>query len=245
MALLLPPRPRRERNHASDFTAALDDYRQYLRRKREAEQRRQQYEQQAAQRTSESNGEGSSGGAAAADMGLKPGETIKLKLSDVRPGCRVLLDTAVLVCMRYLVHGHRNGGYCCRLRLRLCAVAVAACQHLSQHRLCSIGHDHACAALQSIKKRSSGGAGSIAAVASLVVAPGADVGTAAGSFFLKPPPAAGITVRPGQLQSATAAEGDDGAQQAGQQAALQPALTGHNSRLQAAADGDDWGDFVS
>jgi hypothetical protein len=28
-------------------------------------------------------------------MGLKPGETIKLKLSDVRAACMMLLDTAV------------------------------------------------------------------------------------------------------------------------------------------------------
>ena len=34
----------RDRMDASDFTAALDDYRQYLRRKQEAEQLRQEFD---------------------------------------------------------------------------------------------------------------------------------------------------------------------------------------------------------
>lgn len=75
----------RERMDASDFTAALDDYRQYLRRKQEAEQMRQQFSRQHLS-TDGQDGETAADGdaAAASDFSLKPGQTIRISLSPVR-----------------------------------------------------------------------------------------------------------------------------------------------------------------
>lgn len=70
---------------ASDFAAALDDYRQYLRRKQEAEQLRQDFDSLQPPSSSEGSGEGGADAAAAGqkDFSLKPGETIHIKLSPV------------------------------------------------------------------------------------------------------------------------------------------------------------------
>jgi hypothetical protein len=72
----------RTRGDASDFTAALDDYRQYLRRKAAAEAMRAEYE--AAEPSAEEGGTGSSSAAGPSlDLSLKPGQKITLKLSGV------------------------------------------------------------------------------------------------------------------------------------------------------------------
>lgn len=63
----------RERSDASNFAAALDDYRQYLRRKKEAEHMKEEYNLKESEDTVERT----------ADFSLKPGQTIKLKLSNV------------------------------------------------------------------------------------------------------------------------------------------------------------------
>lgn len=73
---------------ASDFTAALDDYRQYLRRKQEAEQLRQEFDTLQAPSSSGSDGAGEQQGtddssAPQRVCSLKPGETIHIKLSPV------------------------------------------------------------------------------------------------------------------------------------------------------------------
>jgi hypothetical protein len=73
----------RDRNEASNFTAALDDYRQYLRRLKEAEQMRQQYSQ-AEEGSREERGQGTSSSSSsstgpARDLSLK--EPIKLTLN--------------------------------------------------------------------------------------------------------------------------------------------------------------------
>lgn len=66
----------RDRGQASDFTAALDDHRQYLRRKRQAEELRQKFVSE--------EGEGEAGTPQqVADYSLKPGETIRISLSNV------------------------------------------------------------------------------------------------------------------------------------------------------------------
>jgi hypothetical protein len=94
---------------ASDFTAALDDYRQYLRRKREAEQLRQDFD--TLQPPSSSEGAGDGGAEAAAtgqrDFSLKPGETIHIKLSPVSArqqlgtlGLAVLSSNDLAVCSK-------------------------------------------------------------------------------------------------------------------------------------------------
>lgn len=68
----------RERNAASDFTAALDDFRQLVRRTREAEEMRQKFQGLSASRAAE--GAAAAGSAEAAeDLRLK--ETITLTLS--------------------------------------------------------------------------------------------------------------------------------------------------------------------
>lgn len=76
---------------ASDFTAALDDYRQYLRRKQEAEQLRQEFDSLQPPGGSNSSGseaaveggDAGSSGAQQKDFSLKPGETLHIKLSSV------------------------------------------------------------------------------------------------------------------------------------------------------------------
>lgn len=73
---------------ASDFTAALDDYRQYLRKRQEAQQLRLEFD--ALQPPSESGdgaAEGADGSSAGQrDFSLKPGETLHIKLSPVSMG---------------------------------------------------------------------------------------------------------------------------------------------------------------
>jgi hypothetical protein len=76
---------------ASDFAAALDDYRQYLRRKQEAAQLRQEFETlrvPSGNGSEAANAEGSAQDAAGQsaaqkDFSLKPGETLHIKLSPV------------------------------------------------------------------------------------------------------------------------------------------------------------------
>jgi len=98
---------------ASDFTAALDDYRQYLRRKQEAEQMRQEFDTLQVEGTSSNNSSGQreqqgadsaaaaqfGGSAAQKDFSLKPGETLHIKLSPVRVRLR-LVAVAALVLLR-------------------------------------------------------------------------------------------------------------------------------------------------
>eukprot|EP00775_Hariotina_reticulata_P003364 gene3364-3639_t len=71
----------RERADASDFSAALDDYRQYLRRKSEAEQMRRQFDQQLT--VSDDWTGATAAGAFCQDLSLKPGQTMHIKLSPV------------------------------------------------------------------------------------------------------------------------------------------------------------------
>lgn len=70
----------RERSQASNFTAALDDYRQFLRRQREAEQMKQRFD---AARDEEQPATADEQALPLPDYSLKPGQTIKLKLSNV------------------------------------------------------------------------------------------------------------------------------------------------------------------
>eukprot|EP00877_Chromochloris_zofingiensis_P004251 jgi/Chrzof1/13827/Cz08g14020.t1 len=69
----------RERSQASNFTAALDDYRQFLRRQREAEQMKQRFD---AARDEEQPATADEQALPLPDYSLKPGQTIKLKLSN-------------------------------------------------------------------------------------------------------------------------------------------------------------------
>jgi hypothetical protein len=65
---------RRDRSHATDFTAALSDHMGYLRRQQEARQMQEAY--RAAQ-------DGQQGpNLPTLDFSLKPGETVSLKLAD-------------------------------------------------------------------------------------------------------------------------------------------------------------------
>lgn len=68
----------RDRNEASGFTAALDEYRQYLRRKQEAQQMRAEY-------VGTGEDDASSSGPKH-DYSLKPGQTLKLNLATGKKG---------------------------------------------------------------------------------------------------------------------------------------------------------------
>jgi hypothetical protein len=98
--------PNRSREDASDFTAALDEYRQYLRRKREAEQLRQEFEQlqAAGAAAAAAGGDGKQqqqqqqqhGGGR--DLSLQPGQTIHINLkAAVSAQCSVGVAGAVFV----------------------------------------------------------------------------------------------------------------------------------------------------
>ncbi len=78
---------RRERAEASAFTAALDDYRQFLRRHREAAAMREQFET-SARTAAEQPGDAETGAArSGSDFSLKEGQTIKITLKNVSGLC--------------------------------------------------------------------------------------------------------------------------------------------------------------
>ena len=76
----------RERLQASDFNAALDDHRQFLRRKAEAEQIRQ--DREAAAEAAGASAGGSAAGAAATEKSysLEPGQTLHISLKKKTDG---------------------------------------------------------------------------------------------------------------------------------------------------------------
>ena len=82
---------RREREQASNFNTALYEHTQYLRRKKEAQEMRQAYES-AASGDAEDAAAGST--APQQDLSLKPGQTLKLKLSTVG-SCHIQLPHGV------------------------------------------------------------------------------------------------------------------------------------------------------
>ena len=69
----------REREQASNFNTALYEHTQYLRRKKEAAEMRQAYESSAS-----SDADDAASTTPQQDLSLKPGQTLKLKLSNVR-----------------------------------------------------------------------------------------------------------------------------------------------------------------
>jgi hypothetical protein len=75
---------------ASDFAAALDGYRQYLRKRQEAQQLRQEFDAlQPPSSSTEADTDGTQAdgsSAAQRDFSLKPGETLHIKLSPVSMG---------------------------------------------------------------------------------------------------------------------------------------------------------------
>ena len=71
----------REREQASNFNTALYEHGQYLRRKKEAAEMRQAYESPAS-----SSAEDAAPAFPRQDLSLKPGQTLKLKLSNVSLG---------------------------------------------------------------------------------------------------------------------------------------------------------------
>lgn len=92
---------------ASDFAAALHDYRQYLRRKQEAAQLRQDFEtlrapsgsgSEAAESTDGAPQDAAGLSAVQKDFSLKPGETLHIKLSPVSAGNLSLLVWRPLCC---------------------------------------------------------------------------------------------------------------------------------------------------
>lgn len=78
---------RRERGESSAFSAALDEYRQYLRRKREAAELRAAHEQQLKEEGEAGAEGGAEGkGPAGSTLALQPGQTLNIKLSFRKPG---------------------------------------------------------------------------------------------------------------------------------------------------------------
>jgi hypothetical protein len=81
------PRPPRDRGDASDFTAALDDFRQLVRRSQEAEAMRQRFEGLAAGGGGGGGGGGAGGGGGGASVeDLRLRDTITIKLAKARRG---------------------------------------------------------------------------------------------------------------------------------------------------------------
>lgn len=73
----------RERDESSNFAAALDDFRQLVRRSKEAEEMRARFESLSAAAAAEGGGGGGGSGAAAAAEDYRLKETITIKLTSV------------------------------------------------------------------------------------------------------------------------------------------------------------------
>ncbi len=79
----------REREQASNFNTALYEHTQYLRRKAEAFEMRQAYE------SADANVADTEFALPRQDLSLKPGQTLKLKLSNVRATMKQTQPAAV------------------------------------------------------------------------------------------------------------------------------------------------------
>lgn len=245
---------------ASDFTAALDDYRQYLRRKQEAEQLRQEFDTlQAPGSSSSSGGEAAvgggqqgadaaaacgAGGAAQKDFSLKPGETIHIKLSPVSSSnARPEAVELAAPCSLWVERCY-NLCNCC---------AVLCCADVVLSRLpCQKRGDSGRGSGSVLRAGSGGGGGSSSPAAAATAAPPGAVprlsppgsssssgGSSSGFFRLQPPPPppSGSS----SSNSAVAAAGGTGSSP--QRQLSGPARASLDTKAAEVAE-DDWGDFV-